>query len=113
MKENKTVEIVAFGRGNVICHRVDKAKQEKDDFGTVWLQVDSGATIRRWGTEHGLAQLSETGPTNDTILDGIPHKIRIPVPAIHLILTCTDSSSEKFDEEMKAADLKILGSQDE
>jgi len=99
--------IIAFGRGKVIlCHGED-TEYDPDSF-VDWLRVDKAWTVRNWGTEWGLGQLSTSGPTSETILDAIPHGLRVPIAAIHGLWTCTDQSIKAFKPVCDESDKKLL-----
>lgn len=107
VKGLKGTQIVAFGRGKVIlCHGADT--EYVDDGFVQWLRVSKAWTIRTWGTEHGLGQLSTNGPTSQTILDAIPYGLLIPTAAIHGLWTCTDSSAKAFVPVCNDSDKKLL-----
>ncbi len=51
--------------------------------------LENAAVIRRWGTERGLGQIAEDGPTKSTILDKTPTE-RIPWHAVVKTIECND-----------------------
>lgn len=61
LADDGEIVIAALDRGFVLVGR--------------WYQTGSRVEmrdahiVRRWGTQHGLAQLAEGGPTGDTVLD--------------------------------------------
>ena len=99
--------IVAFGRGKVVlCHGKDT---EYVDDGTVnWVRIKKGWTVRNWGTEHGLGELSTNGPTSNTILDAIPHGILVPTAALHGMWICTEQSIKGFVGPCDKSDQQLL-----
>ena len=46
-----------------------------------WCIVSSARVIRQWGTERGLGQLANGGPTENTVLDEAC-TVRIPARAV-------------------------------
>ena len=55
-----------------------------------WCEIAEARNIRYWGTENGLAQLVNDGPTNKTRLDG-PISLRAPMRAVISILPATEA----------------------
>ena len=55
------LKICVLQRGNVLIGYFNQ------DGASCWLEKAS--VIRRWGTESGLGQLSNEGPTSETVLD--------------------------------------------
>lgn len=108
------LNILAFGRGKVILFHRDDTEYVEDDF-VYWVRVKKAWTIRNWGTEWGLGQLSTNGPTSETILDAIPHGLLIPVGeknggggAIHGIWECTDAATKAFKKPCEESDKQLL-----
>lgn len=56
--------IMVLDRGHVLVGHVER----HPDLAFHWL-VKNARVIRRWGTERGLAQLANEGPTSHTQLD--------------------------------------------
>lgn len=54
-------QIVVLQRGWIVVGDVSKDGP--------MLRITDASVIRRWGTQRGLGQLAQTGPTKDTILD--------------------------------------------
>lgn len=103
----KADKILSFGRGKVILVKAGDHRYHDD--GTVqWLIVDKAWTIRVWGTEHGLGQLSENGPSDKTILDAIPHGLAIPTAAVQGAWICTEKAAKAFLGPCAEADKALL-----
>jgi hypothetical protein len=100
-------EVISFGVGNDIVAPVD-AMTQIDRMGHIWLQIDSAATIRNWGTQHGLAQIAANGPTSQTELDAIPFGLMIPLGAIHMIIRVNDKVEDKWQSKFDDAEKKLL-----
>ena len=101
-------EIISYGRG--LDTVVVNAKTEVDGFGIKWLIVERGATIRTWGTKHGLAQLTVVGMTSETILDAIPFKLKIPVAAVHCRWTLSPEAVERLKKGVQEAEVRVMAS---
>ncbi len=56
--------IVVLDRGFIVYGRVTIADS--------YVTIRDGASIRRWGTKHGLGQLAKEGPQKVTVLDPQP-----------------------------------------
>ncbi len=56
--------------------------------------LDNAAVIRRWGTERGLGQIAEGGPTDRTVLDKTPRE-RIPAAAVLKTIECNADNWKK------------------
>lgn len=95
--------IISFGRGDVIqCDGYIT-----DDEGMVHPKL--AATVREWGTQHGLGQISAQGPTSSTTLDGIPFEIEIPQAAIHEVFLINEKVRAKWTSSVQEAYAKIMG----
>lgn len=95
--------IVCFGRGRVL---ISEHWPECDSDG--YFRLSSGATIRSWGTKHGIGQLQVSGPTSETKLDCIPFKIKIHTDAIHEELTCADSTNDLWRKAVREAQERMI-----
>jgi hypothetical protein len=91
-------KIYAFGRGNVVVGEMTL----KDG----WLE-GTGATIRKWGTQSGLGQLAD-GPLSDTILDPIPHGLRIPLGSLYGEWLLSEVGQKKFAAALKKIGVSVL-----
>lgn len=87
--EQKNYQPRKFGLSIVIADSghiwVGQVERDRD-----FIYITGGATIRRWGTENGIGQLAESGPTTETKLDRVPHVI-VPNHAVIAIIPCIDS----------------------
>ncbi len=108
-EKNTGSSIIAFGRGKIVLYNHVDSRYEDDGY-VLWKIIDKGCTVRRWGTAHGLGQISSNGPTERTTLDAIMHGLRIPVMAIHGEWECSDVSSTSFEDAVNAAELELLSS---
>ena len=57
-----------------------------------WCTVTNARNIRRWGTDKGLGQIAENGPTSDTVLDSYG-TVRIPASSV---ITLIDTEKSKW-----------------
>lgn len=54
------------------------------------LVITDARCIRYWGTERGLGQLAESGPTANTKLDPIG-TLRVPMRAVIALIACNSA----------------------
>ena len=95
--------IISFGRGHTIV-----CDSKYVDTTQSMLKIPSACTVRVWGTQKGLGELSAHGPTKSTTLDAIAFPLAIPRDAIHIIYECSAASSESFTKDMKKAEAELL-----
>lgn len=62
--------------------------------GDTWCTLENASVIRRWGSERGLGQIAEDGPTDYTVLDKTP-KQRFPVRSIVKTIDCNQENWRK------------------
>lgn len=58
--------------------------------------VCDAATIRKWGTTHGLGQLALLGPTRGTVMDPVG-RVSIPRDALLFVIACDPEKWGKID----------------
>ena len=55
-----------------------------------FVTIENARNIRKWGTSKGLGELSETGPTKDTVLDSCG-EVLVPLKAVIHFIRCKSS----------------------
>lgn len=81
-----SIRIVVMNKGFV---SVGKYRRDGDE-----VILENAAVIRRWGTERGLGQIAEDGPTAHTVLDKTPTE-RIPMHAVIKTIECVEKKWKK------------------
>ena len=99
--DNDTVMIMAFGRGRVVMFE-SKDAEECVIFNMESLEIKRGATVRWWGTNHGIAELTVAGVLESTKLDSIPFSIVVPRDAIHEILITPPDRNKAVKRQIDA-----------
>jgi hypothetical protein len=106
-QDKKELKIIMFGVGFVVL-----TTKEDMDYDTrnniAWLDVTRGFIIRNWGTTNGIGELTAKGPTDQTILDAIPHHVHIPTSVIYMILDVCPEAANNFNNIMKESEKKLL-----
>lgn len=51
------------------------------------VKITDAKCIRRWGTNKGLGQIAESGPTGSTVLDPVGEAL-VPKKSIRFLITC-------------------------
>lgn len=105
--------IIPYGRGMCVLVHGSHLEAKRDDWGHVYYDVPDSATVRRWGTSHGLSQLCAQGPQDSTKLDSNPCRIIIPMAAVHDMRECHERTTEAWTKALTAARLELLGGSSE
>lgn len=101
-KEEKRHVIIDFGRGNMIA--CEGYITDDEDM----VMPVRPNTVRNWGTDRGIGQIAALGPTQNTVLDGIPFDVEIPVNAVHEIIIINPDSYKLWAKRGNEARGKIL-----
>ncbi len=88
---DNTVQIVILQRGWIVVGRYFK----DGEYG----RIENGYVIRIWGTERGLGQLAENGPTSSTKLDK-SKTIRFHELTVIATMNCVDSKWVNLCEKL-------------
>lgn len=99
--------IIPYGRGMCVIVHGTHLESRRDDWGHVYFDVPDSATVRRWGTSHGLSQLCAQGPQSATKLDANPCRILIPYMAMHDMRECHERTTQAWDSALTAARLEL------
>ena len=95
---NHPVEIVVIDRGWVAVGNVSMEHTPGVD-GQLEVVITNGACVRNWGTQRGLGEIAEEGPTDKTILDPFYGTLRVPYPS--KVIFRLECNQEKWRGKVK------------
>jgi hypothetical protein len=92
---------------DVILYAPDPLQVEVRD-NINWAVIHRFAVLENWGTQHGLGQVAQNGPTPQTELECEDYSVQVPIEAIHGIWIVDDKAVARFNAALEEAELKLL-----